>query len=42
MPQEGELQRPQEGILLHLPHRPCLADTATPFREWGKAYLILT
>lgn len=42
MPQEGELQRPQEGILLHLPHRLCLADTATPFREWGKAYLILT
>lgn len=42
MPQEGELQRPQEGILLHLPHRPCLAGTSTPFRECGKAYSILT
>ena len=41
-PQEGEPQRPQEGILLRLPHRPCLAGTSTPFRECGKAYLTLT
>lgn len=42
MPQEGELQRPQEGILFHLPHRPWQAGTSTPFRECEKACLTLS